>query len=331
LNTYEDVPLTDKKVRVLMDELKDTDAKLIRDSGEIKKLIRAFLDKFTENNIFKFKKYLPDDTTVFLNFAQELIEFITENKIAQFEDRSNDRFSDIIKTIVLETGSLITKEGEVQSVIRKINHDFMDRNFAFVIKKIELRIVESEDVIVLLLKAIKKFNDDQIEVNNEHNLFDAKDPQSAQKMKDAIVLVKQFNEEIKKRDRDLNLADFFKLEFKIIENDNETAWVEKLSNIGSEGTDVLVKAMLNIMLLNVFKEEASRKFKTFKLHCMMDEIGKLHPNNVRGILRFANDRNILLINGSPMAHDSLAYRHIYQLRKDDKSITKVVKLISQRV
>jgi hypothetical protein len=88
---------------------------------------------------------------------------------------------------------------------------------------------------------------------------------------------------------------------------------------------------LNIMLLNVFKEEASRKFKTFKLHCMMDEIGKLHPNNVRGILRFANDRNILLINGSPMAHDSLAYRHIYQLRKDDKSITKVVKLISQRV
>ncbi|MEO0044472.1 MAG: hypothetical protein RL329_3920, partial [Bacteroidota bacterium] len=321
-NTYEDVPTTDKKVRVLMDELKDTDGKLVRELGEMKKTIRTFLDKFSENNIFKFKKYLPDDATAFLNFAHELNEFVAENKIAQFEDRSNDRFSDIIKTIVLETGSLITKEGEVQTVIRKINHDFVDRNFAFVIKKIELRIVDSEDVIVVLLKAIKKFNDEQTSMNNEHNLFDNKDPQMAQKMKEAIGLVKQFNEEIKKRDRDLNLADFFKLEFKIIENDNETAWVEKLSNIGSEGTDVLVKAMLNIMLLNVFKEEASRKFKTFKLHCMMDEIGKLHPNNVRGILRFANDRNILLINGSPMAHDSLAYRHIYQLRKDEKSITK---------
>jgi hypothetical protein len=31
---------------------------------------------------------------------------------------------------------------------------------------------------------------------------------------------------------------------------------------------------------------------------MMDEIGRLHPNNVKGILRFANERNILLI----MAH-----------------------------
>jgi len=38
-----------------------------------------------------------------------------------------------------------------------------------------------------------------------------------------------------------------------------------------------------------------------QLHCMMDEIGKLHPNNVAGILKFANDRDILLINGAPSA------------------------------
>lgn len=46
----------------------------------------------------------------------------------------------------------------------------------------------------------------------------------------------------------------------------------------------VVKAMANIMLINVFKEKASRKFSDFKIHCMMDEIGKLHPNNVKGIL-----------------------------------------------
>jgi hypothetical protein len=35
------------------------------------------------------------------------------------------------------------------------------------------------------------------------------------------------------------------------------------SNVGSEGTDVLVKAMINILLLNVFKDNASKKFKDF--------------------------------------------------------------------
>ena len=52
---------------------------------------------------------------------------------------------------------------------------------------------------------------------------------------------------------------------------------------------------------------------------MMDEIGKLHPNNVAGILKFANDRDILLINGSPTEQDALSYKHIYKLEKDGDS------------
>ena len=88
--------------------------------------------------------------------------------------------------------------------------------------------------------------------------------------------------------------------------------------------------MINIMLLNVFKESASRKFKDFKLHCMMDEIGKLHPNNVNGILRFANDRNIILINGSPTELNRDAYKHVYLLTKGAQSKTRIVRLISDQ-
>jgi hypothetical protein len=62
---------------------------------------------------------------------------------------------------------------------------------------------------------------------------------------------------------------------------------------------------------------------------MMDEIGKLHPNNVRGILKFANDRNILLINSSPIENDALAFKHIYKLKKDDQSITRVNRILTQ--
>ena len=86
--------------------------------------------------------------------------------------------------------------------------------------------------------------------------------------------------------------------------------------------------MINIMLLNVFKESASRNFDGFKLHCMMDEIGRLHPSNIGGILKFANARNILLINGSPTSSNPTDYRHVYKLSKDKHNVTTAKRLLS---
>ena len=83
------------------------------------------------------------------------------------------------------------------------------------------------------------------------------------------------------------------------ENDNDTGWTVRINNVGSDGTDILVKAMVNIMLINVFKKKAAKKNGDFIVHCMMDEIGRLHPNNIKGILQFANTRNIYIINSSP--------------------------------
>ena len=88
--------------------------------------------------------------------------------------------------------------------------------------------------------------------------------------------------------------------------------------------------MVNIMLINVFKEKVSRRFGEFRLHCMMDEIGKLHPNNVKGILNFANSRNILLINSSPTTYNVSDYRYTYLLSKDKNAKTIINPLISRR-
>ena len=126
----------------------------------------------------------------------------------------------------------------------------------------------------------------------------------------------------------ITLADSFELKFRVEENNNDTGWVEKLSHVGSDGTDVLVKAMVNIMLLNVFKQGVSKRFKDFRLHCMMDEIGKLHPSNIRGILKFANDRNIMLINGSPTESNALNYKHVFKVSKDEQRVTRVVRILT---
>jgi len=115
-----------------------------------------------------------------------------------------------------------------------------------------------------------------------------------------------------------------------VENDNDTLWVEKIANVGSDGTDILVKAMVNIMLINVFKEKVSRKSVEFRIHCMMDEIGKLHPSNVKGILEFANSRNILLVNSSPTTYNVSEYRHTYLMSKDAESKTLIRPLITRK-
>jgi hypothetical protein len=198
-----------------------------------------------------------------------------------------------------------------------------------------LRVVPSENKIVHFLTEIKLFNDENINDLGESNLFSSSEQTREAKNRKAIGLLTQLVKEISDyKHKDINLSDSFELEFKIVENENDTNWVQNLANVGSDGTDVLVKAMINIMLLNVFKEGATKnRFKDFRLHCMMDEIGKLHPENVRGILKFANDRNINLINSSPQSFDALAYRYTYKLAKqkdsyDGKPVTIIHRLIT---
>src|SRR5690554_5396370 len=139
----------------------------------------------------------------------------------------------------------------------------------------ELKTIESKNKIFTLLVEIKNFNDKNTFNLGKPDLF-ATDEQSNKNKKAISLLIQLIKEMSTSKEKEIRLSDSFELLFKIVENENDTGWVEKLTNVGSEGTDVLVKAMINIMLLNVFKEKASKKQQEeFRLHCMMDEIGKV--------------------------------------------------------
>lgn len=317
----------DKSCKVLIEEVNRCYYTSIKRLDDLKETANKFLGNFSVQNIFSFPSAL-NDKHAYQQFAEDLNEFISNSKIEEFERRVNERFANVIKLVGKETGDLMSKAGDIQKVISNINKDFDNKNFVGAIRKIELRIDESANKVVQLLTQIKKFNDEHSFDIGGLNLFSSTDQES--KNKKAVDLLKQLGKAINEYRRDtIALSDSFELKFRVEENQNDTGWVEKLSNVGSEGTDVLVKAMINIMLLNVFKEGASKRFKEFRLHCMMDEIGKLHPNNIKGILQFANDRNILLINGSPTETNALNYRHIYKLEKDDNRNTKIKRIITQ--
>lgn len=320
-----------KSAVAIISEINDKYYKGIETFKELQQATNAFIGNFNENNIFSFSVKFNEDGD-FINFAIDLKEFIEEDKINQFQSRVNERFAHIIQQIGNETTELISKEAEIEKVIKKINDDFLTKNFVQAIREMEMRTQKSSNSIVRLLIEIKEFNDENSLLLGETNLFTSSG--SGSKNQRAVELLKQLVKELERsKSNVLTLSESFDLQFRIVENDNDSGWVEKLSNVGSEGTDVLVKAMINILLLNVFKDSASKKIKDFKLHCMMDEIGRLHPTNVKGILRFANERNILLINGSPTSQNAIDYKYTYKLAKEQskadakKYITKINRLV----
>lgn len=295
---------------------------------KLKEAVNLFKGNFTTKNTFNFRMELTLDDD-YLDFANNLEDFLTYNKIEEFRRRTSERYVDILARVSKEMGDLTRHESDVDKVIHDINNDFRERNFAGVIKLIALQPVPSADKMVLLMKRIKEFNDENQYAMGELNLFSTANRDEVNEK--AVGYLLDFMKSLVDNPQRqlLTLSDLFLLQFRIVENDNDTGWVDKLSHVGSEGTDTLVKAMINIMLINVFKGKVSRKFGDFRIHCMMDEIGKLHPQNVKGILDFANARNILLINSSPTTYNVSDYRYTYLLDKDSKSQTVVHPLISQ--
>lgn len=295
---------------------------------ELKRAINSFSSHFGSDNTFNF--IIPQADEDYPAFAENLQEFIDNNKIEDYRKRLSDHYRHILLGISREMGMLMGHSAEIRKVISDVNRDFMEHNFAGVIRKIELRAEDSSDHLMQLMRSIRDFAEDNSLSLGEMNLFsdDGSDRVNSQ----AVDYLKRFMKQLQKEPSraSLTLSDTFRLQFNVQENDNSTGWVERISNVGSDGTDILVKAMVNIMLINVFKTKASRKNGDFIIHCMMDEIGKLHPTNVAGILQFANIRNIYLINSSPMGYNADKYRYNYLLTKDGKSRTHVKRLISTR-
>lgn len=314
---------TQDSCQVIVSSLRSNVNKIRNKKEEQKKSVNQFISRFSAKNTFNFKQGLMYDDD-YREFSMNLQEFLDNDMIEEYRRRTNEHYDEILRRVAKEVGYVMKDTSKIKEIISDINRDFKERNFAGVIKSIELRPEDTSDRLMQMLQSIKLFTDENLFSMGEINLFsgDNRDDVNAKVIDLLAKLMKQLQKESTRQF--IGLADTFRLQFRVRENDNDTNWVERISNVGSDGTDILVKAMINIMLINVFKERVSRKFGEFKVHCMMDEIGKLHPNNIKGILQFANSRNILLINSSPTTNNPYDYKYTYTLSKDAMSQTRII-------
>ena len=318
---------TDMSCQQLISRLRGTVNQKRESTDTLKETVVSFNRNFKPQNAFHFNT-MPVTDNDYLQIAVDLQDFMDNNKIEEFRRRTSEHYKDILGRISTEIGALMKRRSDVDGVILDINRDFVEKNFAGVIRSIELRANESSDKLMQLLTSIHDYAAENAMSIGELNLFsgDNRDEVNRKVVDYLKSLSRQLQNEPNRPS--VSLGDAFRLQFRVRENDNDTGWVERINNVGSDGTDILVKAMVNIMLINVFKKKAARRSGDFVVHCMMDEIGRLHPDNIKGILQFANSRNIYLINSSPTSYNPYDYRYTYLLSKHGVS-TRVEKLLKR--
>ena len=294
---------------------------------KLKDVVVSFNRNFKPQNAFHFNT-MPVTDNDYLQIAVDLQDFLDNNKIEEFRKRTSEHYKDILGRISAEIGALMKRRSDVDGIIIDINRDFVEQNFTGVIKSIELRANESSDKLMQLLMSIHNYAVENALSIGELNLFSSDNRDEVNRK--VVDYLKSLSHQLQNEPNrpTVSLGDTFRLQFRVKENDNDTNWVERINNVGSDGTDILVKAMVNIMLINVFKKKAAKKSGDFIVHCMMDEIGRLHPNNIKGILQFANSRNIYLINSSPTSYNPYDYRYTYMLSKQGVK-TRVEKLLKR--
>ncbi len=305
---------TNQDCQQLLSQLRGTVNQKRESIDKLKDTVVSFNRNFKPQNAFHFTT-MPVTDNDYLQIAVDLQDFMDNNKIEEFRRRTSEHYKDILGRISTEIGALMKRRSDVDGVILDINRDFVEKNFAGVIKSIELRANESSDKLMQLLMSIHDYTVENALSIGELNLFSSGNRDEVNRK--VVDYLKSLSHQLQNEPNrpTVSLGDAFRLQFRVKENDNDTNWVERINNVGSDGTDILVKAMVNIMLINVFKKKAARKSGDFIVHCMMDEIGRLHPNNIKGILQFANSRNIYLINSSPTSYNPYDYRYTYLLSK----------------
>ena len=318
---------TQQDCQQLLSQLRGTVNQKRESIDKLKDTVVSFNRNFKPQNAFHFNT-MPVADNDYMQIAVDLQDFMDNNKIEEFRRRTSEHYKDILGRISTEIGSLMKRRSDVDEIMLDINRDFVEKNFAGVIKSIELRANESSDKLMQLLMSIHDYTVENALSIGELNLFsnDNRDEVNRKVVDYLKSLSHQLQNEPNRQT--VSLGDSFRLQFRVKENDNDTGWVERINNVGSDGTDILVKAMVNIMLINVFKKKAAKKSGDFIVHCMMDEIGRLHPNNIKGILQFANSRNIYLINSSPTSYNPYDYRYTYLLSKYGMR-TRVEKLLKR--
>lgn len=320
---------TNYSVMDVCTQLLKNDSFFNEEYGAFQRYVNEFSGKFRLENHFNFVIRHDATQAEYERFAQYLTNFIHENKIELSIAETATQISLVTDSIATKVKELSNQQHKIQHIIALIAEDFKKAEFeeSKLIEFIKIKLEESDNKVYKLLKKIEEFKDEHGHFYGE-GLFntDFATGKNRDINQRAVKLLEQLRLAIKEQEQEeIRLQDLFELKFNIKEGVNETGWTHKIDSIGSTGTDILVKAIIYITLLHVFiKESSHRSSKEFKVHCIIDEVGQISAHYLKELLKFAKNRNIMMINGLPNKSGLEShYRYTYQFRREEDNSVRI--------
>jgi len=317
----------DANVSDMINKLRDLGFEHASSKDKLRKKLNKAFSAISLHNIFNLYAPGSDSDKAILASANGLKTFVLENKIETYKEQVAKEFTMTLRHLSSEIGELLKAEGDISKTVSRINKTLQDLQGIKVIRGIELRYKESDNLLLNVLKAIGTLVEEN-PYGNEINLFSAETNEHFNKkaLKHLEELALHLSED--KADA-LTLDESFVLEFRAIENGNDTGFVPSLDGIGSNGTDVMVKAMVNIAMLSLARKQSSKKDASVYFHCILDEVGILSPAYLKELIAYANNKQIRFVNGAPDEKLVSTYKRLYMLSTNAKHQTLLRKLVSQ--
>ena len=323
---------TSASVGDLMNDYRDLAETKNQSLSDMKRLINKFNGYF-KANIFNLPQGLTIDDD-YLKYSKSLNEIINHGAIDEYSIGQNGLYIKTLQGIRMQVDNLLKKKAAVDGIISELDRAFREANLPSVIQEIRLRRADIRDEMYESLLSIYHFveNNDSIlpgvSLWVSQSEFDKVRTEMHELLSNFVnILFKPGN-----NDREeFTLEDMFSIEFRVTENGQTYGWFSNMpKTIGSTGTSLMIKMLLNIMLISISKKKAVKKEEQFFLHCVLDESETLPPEYIRDILDFCTDKGIYLILGSPVTIDPVSFKRNYELYKDEKFRTRIQMLTERQ-
>lgn len=327
---------SEQGIVALCSQLQANDNEYHSQFGKFRENIGEFAGRFRNDNHFNFRINTAGGEAEYERFASYVEEFYNENKIQISIAEVAKSHGMLIDAIASKMRALTEYRGRISKMISKMEADFSKASFesSRLIEYIKLKSEDSENKVLRKLQRIAEFREQNPFLYGEANLFNTGMKGKGEIDKRSVELLNDLQRTIsEEKFEEINVQDLFELRFRIKEGKNDTGWIEKIDKVGSTGTDMLVKAVIYITLLNVFiKESTEKTARNFKVHCIIDEVGQISAPYLKELINFADERDICLINGLPNESKlETHYNYTYKFRKDSNGYVKVIPLLTMSV
>ena len=260
-------------------------------NDQARKFLNRFDPEVLEKKVLGFSPIHPFfDWFIFV--GSELRPFVMHRSLAGMKRIQTQEFEQLIQNITRRNADFATGIRQVKQTAELVQTRLQENNFVDVLDTIELKVNRVDTNLTQILNRIEDFVG--LTFGTDRDLF-GKQADRVQVDK-AIETFERLVKEISssKRER-LELTDYFEFSIRVCENGHDMGWRKSLDEIGSTGTDYLLKMLIYLALIEVYRERALANPEHSIVHCVMDETGVLAQKYVRNVLEYAASRGIVLI------------------------------------